>query len=120
LRPLREHGLRVSVDDSGTGLDSFRHIVSLKPEVVKIPMSLTRNVDSDGARRALVAALMQFANEHGVEVIAEGVETAAELKTLRTLGVLRAQGYFLGRPTLLANAASLCRRASTSDESVET
>jgi EAL domain-containing protein (putative c-di-GMP-specific phosphodiesterase class I) len=119
LRPLREQGLRVSVDDSGTGLDSFRHIVTLRPDVVKIPMSLTRNVDTDGARRALVAALMQFANEHGTEVIAEGVETATELKTLRALGVMRAQGYFLGRPTLLANAASLCRRASTSDESVE-
>ena len=119
LRPLREQGLRISVDDNGTGLDSFRHIVSLQPDVVKVPMALTRNVDSDAARRALVAALMQFANENGSEVIAEGVETAAELKTLRALGVMRAQGYFLGRPTLLAGAASLCRRPSSSDTPLE-
>lgn len=117
LRPLREKGLRISVDDSGTGLDSFRHIVSLKPDVVKVPMTLTRNLDSDPARRALVAALMQFASEHVNEVIAEGVETAAELKTLRGLGVQRAQGYFLGRPATLANAAALCRRPAASESS---
>jgi EAL domain-containing protein (putative c-di-GMP-specific phosphodiesterase class I) len=109
---LRERGLRLSVDDTGAGLSSFRHIVSLKPDIVKLPMSLTRNIDTDGARRALASALIQFAKENGSAIIAEGVETAAELKTLRTLGVTRAQGYFLGRPVPLANAAALCRRLS--------
>jgi len=119
LRPLRDLGLRISVDDTGAGLSSFRHILSLKPDIVKIPMGLTRNIDTDAARRALASALMQFASEHGCEVIAEGVETAGELKALRGLGVMRAQGYFLGRPTQLANASSLCRRPSPSNESVE-
>ena len=73
-------------------------------------MSLTRGIDSDAARRALASALIQFAKENGSEVIAEGVETAAELKALRALGVMRAQGYFLGRPAPLATAAALCRR----------
>jgi EAL domain-containing protein (putative c-di-GMP-specific phosphodiesterase class I) len=112
MAPLREQGLRVSVDDTGGGLSSFRHIVSLKPDIVKLPMSLTRNIDSDGARRALACALMQFASEHGSDIIAEGVETAAELKALKALGVMRAQGYFLGRPAPLATAAMLCRRPS--------
>jgi len=49
-------------------------------------------------------------------VIAEAVETAAELKALRTLGITQAQGYFLGRPSPLATAASLCRRPSPSSE----
>ena len=120
LRPMREQGLRISVDDTGAGLSSFRHILSLKPNIVKIPMSLTRNIDSDAARRALAAALIQFSSEHGSEVIAEGVETAGELIALRGLGVTRAQGYFLGRPAALANAASLCRRPTPSSESVET
>ena len=119
LRPMREQGLRISVDDTGAGLSSFRHILSLKPDIVKIPMALTRNMDTDAARRALASALIQFASEHGCEVIAEGVETAGELKALRALGVMRAQGYFLGRPAPLANAASLCRRPSTASESVE-
>jgi EAL domain-containing protein (putative c-di-GMP-specific phosphodiesterase class I) len=112
MAPLRERGLRVSVDDTGAGLTSFRHIVSLKPDIVKLPMSLTRNIDSDGARRALASALMQFANESAATIIAEGVETAAELKALRAIGVTRAQGYFLGRPVPLATASALCRRVS--------
>jgi EAL domain-containing protein (putative c-di-GMP-specific phosphodiesterase class I) len=58
---------------------------------------------------------MQFANESACTIIAEGVETAAELKALRAIGVSRAQGYFLGRPLPLANAAALCRRASDDD-----
>jgi EAL domain-containing protein (putative c-di-GMP-specific phosphodiesterase class I) len=118
LRPLRERGLRISVDDTGAGLSSFRHILSLRPDIVKIPMSLTRNIDTDAARRALASALIQFASENGSEVIAEGVETANELKALRALGITRAQGYFLGRPASLATAATLCRR-SPSSESVE-
>ena len=110
LRPLRDQGLRISVDESGAGLASFRHILSLNPDVVKLPMSLTRNIDTDSARRALAVALIQFANENGAQVVAEGVETANELKTLRALGVTRAQGYFLGRPAPLTTAATLCRR----------
>lgn len=119
LYPMRERGLRISVDDTGAGLSSFRHILSLKPDMVKIPMGLTRNIDTDGARRALAAALIQFASEHGRVVIAEGVETAGELKALRALCVMFAQGYFLARPALLANASSLCRRPSPSSASVE-
>jgi len=119
LRPLRSHGLRISVDDTGAGLSSFRHILSLKPDIVKIPMSLTRNIDTDGARRALVAALMQFASEDDTQVIAEGVETVAELKALKAIGVTRAQGYFLGRPAPLAHAVTLCRRPAQSSESAE-
>jgi EAL domain-containing protein (putative c-di-GMP-specific phosphodiesterase class I) len=118
LQPLRKQGLRISVDDTGDGLNSYKHILNLKPDIVKIPMSLTRNIDSDAARRALAAGLMQFAPENGCEVIAEGVETAAELKALRALGITRAQGYFLGRPAPLAAAATLCRRP-VSNEPVE-
>ena len=110
LAPLREQGLRISVDDRGAGISSFRHVLSLKPDIIKLNMSLTRGIDSDAASRALVAALLQFAKENGMEVIAEGVETAAELKALRALGVTKAQGYFLGRPAPLATAAGLCRR----------
>ncbi len=119
LRPLRSHGLRISVEDTGAGLTSFRHILSLKPDIVKIPMGLTRSIDTDGARRALVAALIQFAGEDDTQVIAEGVETLAELKALKAIGVTRAQGYFLGRPAPLASAVLLCSRAPQSDESVE-
>jgi EAL domain-containing protein (putative c-di-GMP-specific phosphodiesterase class I) len=119
MAPLREQGLRVSVDDTGRGLSSFRHIVSLKPDIVKLPMSLTRNIDTDGARRALASALMQFAKENQCTIVAEGVETAAELKVLRALGITRAQGYFLGRPVALAAAANLCRHSAQREEETQ-
>ncbi len=110
LAPLRSKGLRISVHDTGAGLSSFRHILRLKPDIIKLEMNLTRGIDSDPARRALAAALLQFAQENGSEVVAEGIETAAELKALRALGVTRAQGHFLGRPVALVNAAMLCHR----------
>ena len=116
LKPMREQGLRISVDDTGAGLASFRHILSLKPDIIKMHMSLTRGIDSDPARRALAAALIQFARENQSDVIAEGVETAAELKALRLLGVTRAQGYFLGKPSPLAAAVLLCRRNAAAEE----
>jgi EAL domain-containing protein (putative c-di-GMP-specific phosphodiesterase class I) len=107
LRPLRARGMRVSVDDAGAGYSSFRHILRLQPEYIKLDISLTRDIDRDHGRRALAAALIGFAHETGSELIAEGVETPAELATLRTLGVHKGQGYLLGRPAPLEVAQSL-------------
>jgi EAL domain-containing protein (putative c-di-GMP-specific phosphodiesterase class I) len=101
LDVLRARGVRIAVDDAGAGYASFRHILNIQPDIIKLDMSLTRNVDSDSGRRALASALIRFAQETGCEIIAEGVETAAELDTLRALGVTRAQGYYLGRPAPL-------------------
>nr|MDQ3282546.1 EAL domain-containing protein [Acidobacteriota bacterium] len=96
LAPLRERGLKLAVDDAGAGYASFRHILSVAPDVIKLDTSLTRDVDRDPSRRALAAALIAFARDTGSRVVAEGVETAAELDTLRELGATNAQGYFLG------------------------
>ncbi|EIK52155.1 EAL domain-containing protein [Stutzerimonas stutzeri TS44] len=98
LRPLRREGLRLAVDDAGAGYASFRHILRLKPDVIKLDSSLIRNLDSDTGGRALAAALIRFAEETGCKVVAEGVETEAELAVLRRLQVNKAQGYLLGRP----------------------
>ena len=98
LRPLRHAGLRLAVDDAGAGHSSLRHIVQLNPDYVKVDMSLTRNVDSDLARRALIGALLFYTRETSAHIIAEGIETEAELDTLKLLGVRRGQGYLLGRP----------------------
>ena len=98
LKPLRQKGLALAVDDAGAGYASFRHILKLKPDVIKLDVSLTRNIDSDAGRRALAVALIRFAAETGSEMIAEGVETPGELEVLRNLGVNKVQGYLLGRP----------------------
>lgn len=101
LAQLRGRGLRLAVDDAGSGFASFRHILKLKPDTIKLDQSLIRDIDHDPGSRALAAALITFARETGSCVVAEGVETDDELATLRTLGVSTAQGYLLGRPAAL-------------------
>jgi len=98
LAPLRAFGLRIAVDDTGAGYASMRHILSIEPDLLKLDISLTRGIDHDLKRRALASALIAFALETKSAVIAEGVETAAELRALQALGVTKVQGYFLGRP----------------------
>jgi len=104
LAPFRKRGLRIAVDDAGAGYASFRHILNLAPDRIKLDMTLTRDIDTDPARRALTVAFVHFSSNTGSELIAEGVETAAELATLQALGVTGAQGYFLGRPMSMDDA----------------
>jgi EAL domain-containing protein (putative c-di-GMP-specific phosphodiesterase class I) len=98
LRPLRERGVRIAIDDAGAGYSSFRHILLIKPDVIKLDISITRGIDQDPARRALASALISFAAEIDASLVAEGVETVAELNTLRGLGVTLGQGYLFARP----------------------
>ncbi len=107
LKPYRDRGLQLAVDDAGAGYASFRHILNLEPDRIKLDMSLTRDIDVDPARRALAAALIHFSADTGSKLVAEGVETAAEAAALIDLGVDKAQGYFLGRPMALAGLQHL-------------
>jgi EAL domain-containing protein (putative c-di-GMP-specific phosphodiesterase class I) len=96
---VRRLGVRLAVDDAGAGFASFRHILKLCPEYIKLDRTLIENISEDPARRALAAAVVLFAFEMGSTVVAEGVETLAELRTAQTLGIDAAQGFLLGRPT---------------------
>lgn len=98
LGELRPCGLRLAVDDVGAGFAGLRHILRLSPDVLKLDISLVRGVEVDPARRALVAAFVGFAQQLGVSLVAEGVETAAQRDALLELGVRLAQGFLLGRP----------------------
>ncbi len=89
---------RLAVDDAGAGFASLRHILELQPSFVKLDRALISNLDSDKARQALVAGMQHFARDAGFWIIAEGVETNAELSALRDLDIHYAQGYLLGRP----------------------
>ena len=99
LAPHRARGLRLAVDDTGAGYASFAHVLRLRPDVVKLDRSLLADIDHDAARRAFVTAVVLMALELAAEVTAEGVETPAELETLRSLGVDAVQGYLLARPS---------------------
>ena len=98
---LRRSGVRLAIDDLGTGFASFMHIVKLLPEFMKLDISLTHDIESDPVKQALTAALVGFAAQIGAHLIAELVETAWELRALAELGVEYAQGYYLGAPAPL-------------------
>jgi EAL domain-containing protein (putative c-di-GMP-specific phosphodiesterase class I)/FixJ family two-component response regulator len=104
---MRGRGIRLAVDDAGSGFASLRHILQLAPDIIKIDNALTRNVYMDPARRALAAGLISFAAELGATVIAEGIENRQELETLRALGVRYGQGFYLGRPGPIADVMSI-------------
>jgi EAL domain-containing protein (putative c-di-GMP-specific phosphodiesterase class I) len=90
-------GIRVAVDDAGAGFASFRHILELRPSFVKLDRSLVAGIDGDPVRQALIAGMRHFALAAGCFLVAEGIETEAELATLRELEVPLGQGYLLGR-----------------------
>jgi PAS domain S-box-containing protein len=96
---LRAFGVRLAVDDAGAGFASFRHILRLQPDIIKLDRALISGIDADLARRALAASMVLFSMEVGATVVAEGVETAAELSAVLDLGIDAAQGYHLGRPS---------------------
>ncbi len=100
LGTLGDH-VRTAVDDAGAGYSSFRHIVELEPDFVKIDIGLVRTIDRDRARQAFVAGLDYFSLKTGCSLIAEGVETEAQRDALRALAVSLGQGYLLGRPAPL-------------------
>jgi EAL domain-containing protein (putative c-di-GMP-specific phosphodiesterase class I) len=96
---LRAHGVRLAVDDAGAGYASFRHIVALAPDIIKIDRAIVSGVDRDPARSALVGAVVMFARGSGATIVAEGVETESELDCLASLGVDALQGHLTGMPT---------------------
>jgi EAL domain-containing protein (putative c-di-GMP-specific phosphodiesterase class I) len=112
LHPLRVRGMRLAVDDAGAGYSGLQHILQIHPDLIKLDISLTRNINLDPARKALASALVAFARDTGSRIIAEGVETESELNALRSIGIEKAQGYFLGRPMPIDDAAKLLVRTA--------
>ena len=112
----RRGGVRIAVDDAGGGYASFAHVLALRPDFIKLDLGLTREIHLDPARQALVRAMVGFAADLEVGVIAEGVETDAELQTLVALGTPLAQGFHLGRPRPLREQPTLLAELHLDDE----
>ncbi|BCJ48497.1 hypothetical protein GCM10010168_64380 [Actinoplanes ianthinogenes] len=98
LDVLRRTGIRLSVDDAGAGFASLQHILRLRPDLIKLDISLVRDIDTDLVKAALARCLNDFAAQIGAALIAEGIESPAELARLRDLGVANGQGFHLARP----------------------
>ena len=100
LERLRAHGVRVAVDDVGSGFASFRHVTRVKPEILKLDRSLVCGIDEDPVRQSLASAIVAFARDVDAIVVSEGIESGDELSCLMDLAVGCGQGFYLGRPAL--------------------
>jgi diguanylate cyclase (GGDEF)-like protein len=95
---LTARGARFAVDDMGAGYSGLRQITTLRPSYLKLDRSLVTGIDRDPDRGALVGAMVGYARQTGGHLVAEGVETEAELAALVALGVPLVQGFHLARP----------------------
>ena len=89
---------RIAIDDVGAGYAGLRHLVDLQPDLLKLDMSLTRDIHKDVARQALTTAMVHFAKDIGAKLVAEGIECEEERETPARLGVAFGQGYLFARP----------------------
>jgi EAL domain-containing protein (putative c-di-GMP-specific phosphodiesterase class I)/FixJ family two-component response regulator len=103
---FRARGALLSVDDAGAGYASLRHILKLSPDIIKLDITLTRDVDTDPVKRALAASLKRFAEDIGAIITAEGIETDSELDALRDLGIHYGQGFYIAHPARLNREAT--------------
>lgn len=101
VAPLRGAGGRLAIDDFGAGFASLKHILKVQPERIKLDISLTEQIPESSMAHALASALLSFAGEIGIEVVAEGIETDEELDALTEIGVRVGQGFHFGVPAPL-------------------
>jgi EAL domain-containing protein (putative c-di-GMP-specific phosphodiesterase class I) len=98
VRRLRRMGFRLAVDDLGAGYAGLTSFATLEPEVVKFDMTLIRGIDTSDVKRRIVDKMTALARDMGILVVAEGVETVAEQRTLESIGCELMQGYLFARP----------------------
>lgn len=98
LDNYRSQGYMVAIDDAGAGYSGLKTIHEVRPHFIKIDMDLIRNIDKDSFKQSLIKALIDVASTTNIKIIAEGIETKDELKTLILLGVHAGQGYYLRKP----------------------
>ena len=98
LRPLRERGMRLAIDDVGAGFSSLRHILLTAPDVIKLDRSIVAGASDDQVLLTLVRSLVDFGHGAGARVVAEGIETGEDAVALRDAGVDYGQGWYFARP----------------------
>lgn len=99
LREYRRLGLRTAIDDFGAGYAGMKLLADFQPDIIKIDMAITRGIDHHGSRQIIVRHLVRLCEEMKIDVIAEGIETAAERNYLRDMGIRLMQGYLFARPS---------------------
>jgi EAL domain-containing protein (putative c-di-GMP-specific phosphodiesterase class I) len=95
----RDHGVRFALDDAGAGHSGLGMLATLRPDFIKVDAGLIRGCENDQIKRSIIASLRYLAQQTGAELIAEGIETMAELSTLQDLGVDLVQGFLIAVPS---------------------
>ncbi len=98
MSSLRELGFRLAVDDLGAGYAGLTSFVKIRPDIVKVDMSLVRNIHLDAAKRKLVGALLDLSTSMGIQTVIEGIENADELAVVVELGADLMQGFYFAVP----------------------
>jgi EAL domain-containing protein (putative c-di-GMP-specific phosphodiesterase class I) len=98
LRAYRKQGFMTAIDDFGAGYAGLNLLADFQPDLIKLDMALIRGIDGDQVRQVLVETTLEMCRRLDIRVIAEGIETRAELDCLRQMGVELFQGYLLARP----------------------
>lgn len=98
IAAYREFGFLTALDDFGAGYAGLGLLAKFQPDLIKIDMELLRGVDESSARQAIVRGLTNIAVDLGIQVLAEGIETEGEYKSLAAMGIRLFQGYYFGRP----------------------
>ncbi|MER2192754.1 MAG: EAL domain-containing protein [Solibacillus sp.] len=98
LSHYRKQGYRIAVDDVGSGYNSLKTLIYLKPEFIKIDRSLIQHIDTEIPQQQLLTVLLNYARQSETKVIAEGIERLEEYDYIREAGVHYAQGYAVGHP----------------------
>lgn len=93
-----QQGFKIAIDDMGSGYSGLNTIIKTKPHFIKIDMDLIRDIDKDDFKQALIKAFVKLSKDTNMKIIAEGIETEYELRTLIRLGVYAGQGYFISKP----------------------
>ncbi len=109
LRTYRDLGFKTAIDDFGSGHSGLSLLSRFQPDIVKLDMSLIRDIDTDPVKRAIVRHMVRLLEERDIISLAEGVETQAELSTLKDIGVSLVQGFLIARPAFEALAAPAWR-----------
>lgn len=94
----RKMGFATALDDFGAGYAGLALLAAIQPDIIKLDMALVRDIDASAAKRTIVGHVVSMCAEMGIAVFGEGVETAAELRTLQAIGVRYVQGYALAKP----------------------
>jgi EAL domain-containing protein (putative c-di-GMP-specific phosphodiesterase class I) len=102
---LRRRGFKIAIDDLGAGYAGLTSFATFEPEVVKLDMTLIRDIEKTPVKRQIVDSMTRLCRDLDMKVVAEGIETAAELTCLLELGCDYLQGYYLGRPAPEASAS---------------